>query len=226
MDNMSALSGTDALSVMNATRGYGYNDCFGMGGNWFWIVLLLFFGRGFYGNENLQTDVDTRFLERDIFNTNQNVSNTACQTQRDILGGFTNLQAQLLNCCCDNKVLGLETRYDLGSKIDRNNYDNAIQTHTLSSQIAECCCNLRAEGVANTQKILDKLCENETNALRDKLAEKDRELLASGLAYQNTLTARTIVDNVLPRPIPAYPSCSPYVPNTYGYNNCGCACGC
>lgn len=224
MDNMSALSGTDALSVMNATRGnYGYNDGFGMNGGWFWIVLLLFFGRGNWGyNEGFQTNVDTRFLERDIFNTNQNVSNTSCQTQRDVLGGFSNLQAQLLNCCCDNKVLGLETRYDLGSKIDRNNYDNAIQTQTLSSQMAECCCNLRAEGIANTQKILDKLCENETNALRDKLAEKDRELLANGLAYQNTLTARTIVDSVLPRPIPAYPSCSPYAPSTYAVNNCGC----
>lgn len=222
MENMSVA---DIAAVTN--RGYGYNDGFGMNGGWFWIVLLLFFGRGFYGNnDGLQTDVDTRFIERDIFNTNQNVSNTACQTQRDVLGGFTNLQTQLLNCCCDNKILGLETRYDLGSKIDRNNYDNAIQTQTLSSQMAECCCSIKSEMANNTQKILDTINNNTIQDLRDKVADKDRELLTSGLAYQNTLTARTIVDSVLPRPIPSYPSCSPYVPSTYGYNNCGCACGC
>lgn len=108
MENMSALTGTDALSVMNATRNnYGYNDGFGMNGGWFWIVLLLFFGRGNWGGyDNFQTNIDTRFIERDIFNTNQNVSNTACQTQRDVLEGkydtqiaINNASAKAQECC-------------------------------------------------------------------------------------------------------------------------------
>lgn len=139
MENMSALSGTDALSVMNATRGYGYNDGFGMGGNWFWIVLLLFFGRGNWGNyDNFQTDVDTRFLERDIFNTNQNVSNTACQTQRDVLEGkydtqlsIANLASQTQNCCCNTQKEILQSRYD-----------NALGMQNLQAQLASCCLKI------------------------------------------------------------------------------------
>lgn len=205
------LSAADVAAV---TRGnYGYNDGFGMNGGWFWIVILLLFGRGFYGNEGLQTDVDTRFLERDIFNTNQNVSATSCQTQRDVLGGFTNLQAQLLNCCCDNKVLGLETRYDLGSKIDRNNYDNAIQTQTLSSQMAECCCSLKSEMANNTQKILDTINNNTIQDLRDRLAASQRETDTANLALQNNAQTNTIL-TTLGRYVT-----NPYVPYNYG---CGC----
>lgn len=109
MENVSALTGTDALSVMNATRNnYGYNDGFGMNGGWFWIILLLFLGRGFYGNnEGIQDNfISNEFIKRDIFNTNQNVSSTSCQTQRDVLEGkydtqmaINNASAQAQACC-------------------------------------------------------------------------------------------------------------------------------
>lgn len=101
---MDSLSGTDALSVMNATRGnYGFD---GMNG-WFWIILLLFCGRGnFGGYGNESTLVSDEFIKRDIFNTNQNVSTTSCQTQRDVLEGkydtqiaINNASAQAQACC-------------------------------------------------------------------------------------------------------------------------------
>ena len=86
------------------------NDNF-MDGNgmWFWIVIILFFfcGNGWNRNNGLETDIDTRFLERDIFNTNQNVSNSACQTQRDVLEnrysnqlGVQSIISSQKDCCC------------------------------------------------------------------------------------------------------------------------------
>lgn len=223
MENMSALTGSDALSVMNATRGYGYNDGFGMGGNWFWIVLLLFFGRGFYGNEGVQDNfISNEFIKRDIFNTNQNVSTTSCQTQRDVLEGkydtqiaINNATAQAQACCCETN-----------RNIDSVRYDTLLNFKDMQAELASCCCDLKTAIHAEGEATRGLIQANTIQDLRDKVADKDRELLTSGLAYQNTLTARTIVDSVLPRPIPAYPSCSPYVPSTYGYNNCGCACGC
>ena len=224
MDNMSGLSGTDALSVMNATRnnyGYGCNDGFGMNGGWFWIILLLFFGRGNYGNyEGVQDNfISNEFIKRDIFNTNQNVSTTSCQTQRDILEGkydtelsIANLAAQTQNCCCNTQKEILQSRYD-----------NALGMQNLQAQLANCCCDLRTAIHAEGEATRGLIQANTIQDLRDRVADKDRELLTSGLAYQNTLTARTIVDSVLPRPIPAYPSCSPYVPFNYG---CGCNTGC
>ena len=133
---MEALSGTDALSVMNATRdGYGYGD--GMYGGWFWIIIILFafWGNGFNRNNGLETDIDTRFLERDIFNTNQNVSTTGCQTQRDVLESKYDLGTQVL----ENRFNCSQNACNTQKEILQNRYDNALQTQTLSAQAAQCC---------------------------------------------------------------------------------------
>ena len=206
------LSAADVGAVVGNNR--GYND--GMwGGEWFWIIIILFafWGNGF-GNRNngFETDIDTRFLERDIFNTNQNVSNTACQTQRDVLEsryttqlGFANAQAQNQACCCETQ-----------KEILQNRYDNALQTQTLSSQMASCCCDLRAEGLANTQKIIDLIQQDKIDQLRD-------QVYTTNLALNNANLTNQIVNSIIPRPAPAYPSCSPFVPSYYGFNN-GCNC--
>ena len=93
------------------------------------------------------------FIKRDIFGTNQNVSNTACQTQRDVLEsrytnqlGLQELQASQQNCCCNTQ-----------KEIIQNRYDNALQLNNLQAQLAQCCCDLRTESANNTQKILDKI---------------------------------------------------------------------
>ena len=213
---MENFTPTDAIALQGNR---GYND--GMwGGEWFWIIIILFFawgGNGFGRNNGFETDIDTRFLERDIFNTNQNVSNTACQTQRDVLEsryttqlGFANAQAQNQACCCETQ-----------KEILQNRYDNALQTQTLSSQMANCCCDLRAEGIANTQKILDKLCDNEINQLRTDL--QSAQLQISQLSQTGNIT-----NTLRPYPTPAYLTCSPYMSSIYAYNglnNCG-GCGC
>lgn len=89
---------TDAVPVVNAGyNGFGDND-----GCWFmWIIVLfaLFGGNGWGNNFNRgaeQIDIDTRFLERDIFNTNQNVSNTAATTQNEILASSCQTQRDVL----------------------------------------------------------------------------------------------------------------------------------
>ena len=212
------LTAADVGAVVGNNRdGYGYG--YGCGGDWFWIIIVLFafWGNNGFGNRNtaFETNVDTRFLERDIFNTNQNVSTTGCQTQRDVLEnryttqlGLTNLGAEMQKCCCDTQ-----------KEILQNRYDNALQTQTLSSQMAQCCCDLRAEGISNTQKILDKLCENEINQLRTDL--QSAQLQISQLSQTANIT-----NTLRPFPQPAYITCSPYQSYPYGCygNGCGC-CG-
>lgn len=116
------------------------------------------------------------------------------------------------NCCCETQ-----------KEILQNRYDNALQTQTLSSQLAQCCCDLRAESLANTQKILDKMCENEINTLRTDL--QSAQLQISQLSQTSN-----IVNSLRPTPIPAYLTCSPYESAFYGrfgnFGNCGCGCGC
>ncbi len=208
------LSGTDALALMNNRD--GYSD-----GSWFWILILLFafWGNGFNRNNELETDIDTRFLERDIFNTNQNVSNTACTTQRDVLENRYSLGTEIL----ENRYNCSQNACSTQKEILQNRYDNALQTNTLQAQIQNCCCELRAESLANTQKVLDKMCETEINTLRDKLADRDRDLQTAYNQISQVAQTNSIVNQLRPYPIPAYQTTSPYVGyGLYGYG-CGCA---
>lgn len=209
------LTAADVGAVMGNNRdGYGFGD-----GAWFWIIIILFafWGNNGWGNRNngLETDIDTRFLERDIFNTNQNVSTTGCQTQRDILETKYNLGTQVL----ENRFNCSQNACATQKEILQNRYDNALQTQTLSAQMAECCCNLRAEGLANTQKVIDLIQQDKIDQLRD-------QVYTTNLALNNANLTNQIVNAIIPRPAPAYPSCSPFVPSTYVYGNgCGCGCG-
>ena len=203
------LTAADVGAVMGNNRdGYGYGD-----GAWFWIIIILFafWGNGFNRNNGLETDIDTRFLERDVFNTNQNVSTTGCQTQRDVLESKYDLGTQIL----ENRFNCSQNACATQKEVLQNRYDNALQTQTLSAQMAQCCCDLRAEGLANTQKVIDLIQQDKIDQLRD-------QVYTTNLALNNANLANQIVNSIIPRPAPAYPSCSPFVPSTYGYNGCGC----
>ena len=204
------LTGTDALALMNNRDGYGFGD-----GAWFWIIIILFafWGNGFNRNNGLETDIDTRFLERDIFNTNQNVSNSACQTQRDILETKYDLGTQVL----ENRFNCSQNACSTQKEILQNRYDNALQTQTLSAQMAQCCCDLRAEGLANTQKIVDLIQQDKIDQLRD-------QVYTTNQALNNTNIANTIINSVRPFPAPSYIVSSPYTSLYNPYNGCG-GCG-
>lgn len=229
MEAMSGLTGTDALAVMNSRN--GYNDGFGMDGGWLWIIIILFFAWGNNGWGNNNNNFENRFLERDIFDTNMNVSNSTCQTQRDVLDSKYDLGTQILSNRYDLGTQILENRYqnqlcccNTQKEILENRYQNSLQTQTITAQLAQCCCDLRAEGIQNTQKILDTLCADKLDALRTDL--QSAQLQISQLSQTNTLLGQ--INKV---PIPAYLTCSPYMSSMYaynGYNNCGCnnGCGC
>lgn len=80
---------------------------------------------------------------------------------------------------------------------------------------------MRAEGLANTQKIIDLIQQDKIDQLRD-------QVYTTNQALSNANLANTIINSVRPTPTPAYLTCSPYFAYNigYGYNNgCGCGCG-
>lgn len=202
--------------------GYGYgNGMFGGDGWWILLLLLAFCGNGFgfgggygggYGAITNDTLLNGEFIKRDIFNTNQNVSSTACETQKDVLEsryttqlGLQQLQASQQACCCD-----------LGSQIADSKYASALQNQALQAQIAQCCCDIRAEGLQNTQRILDTLCQDKIDSLRDQLQ-------TANLQLSQQAQSANLISQLRPTPSPAYLVQSPYVSYGYGYN-CGCGC--
>ena len=204
------LTAADVGAVVG-NRG-GYADGCGHG-SWCWAIIILFasWGNGFNGNNGFENNIDTRFLERDVFNTNQNVSTTGCQTQRDVLEAKYNLGTQVL----ENRFNCSQNACATQKEVLQNRYDNALQTQTLSAQMAECCCNLRAEGLANTQKVIDLIQQDKIDQLREQVN-------ATNLALNNANLANTVINAVRPFPSPSYIVSSPYT-NLYNpYNGCGC----
>lgn len=201
--------GLSAADVAAVTRNNDY-DGFGNGG-WIWIILLAFLFRGNwggYGNESPL--VSEEFIKRDIFNTNQNVSNTACQTQRDVLENrYTN---QL--CCCETQKEILQSRYDA-----------ALQAQTIQAQLASCCCDLKTAIHAEGEATRGLIQGNTIQELRDRLAERDRDLSAANFQLSQQAQSANIISTLQPTPRPAYVVQSPYVAYGYGYG-CGCANGC
>lgn len=212
MEAMSTGGIVPTLDYSRNNDGYGFGD-----GAWFWIIIILFafWGNNGWGNRNngLETDIDTRFLERDIFNTNQNVSTSACQTQRDVLETKYDLGTQVL----ENRFNCSQNACNTQKEVLQNRYDNALQTQTLSAQMAQCCCDLRAEGLANTQKIVDLIQQDKIDQLRD-------QVYTTNQALNNTNLANTIINSVRPFPTPSYIVSSPYTSLYNPYNGC-CGCG-
>lgn len=189
------------------------NDGFGNGfGAWFWVILILLFCNNGWGNNNIANDtlLDDEFIKRDIFNTNQNVSNSACQTQRDVLEsryttqlGMQNLQASQQECCC--------TTQRAIDNVVAQDYKNTCEITTA----------IHAEGEA-TRALINA---NTMQELRDRLADRDRDLLTANFQLSQQAQSANIISTLQPTPKPAYLTCSPY----YAYNSGACfgnGCGC
>lgn len=218
--------GLTAADVAAVTRN---NDDDGWGGGgcwWIWIIMIAFLFPMFMGGWNrggVETGVQDNFIsdefvKRDIFNTNQNVSNTACQTQRDVLEnryttqlGLQQLQASQQNCCCETQKEILQSRYDA-----------ALVAQNAQAQMAQCCCDIKESILADGNATRQLIQENTIQALRDKIADRDRDLQNAYNQISQVSQTRTIIDAVRPTPTPAYITCSPY----FAYNMAGLGGGC
>lgn len=224
---MNEAMGLTAADVAAVTRNDGYDNGFGNGGWWIWIILIafLFCGNGWGRNNDTATTacenafLSDEFVKRDIFNTNQNVSNTACQTQRDVLEsryttqlGLQQMQAQQQACCCETQ-----------KEVLQNRYDAALMAQNMQAQLAQCCCDIKETILADGQATRQLMQDNTIQNLRDKLADRDRDLQLSNFQISQVSQTKNIVDAVRPFPTPAYITASPYVSyNGYAYGGCNC----
>lgn len=144
---------------------------------------------------NSQSAVSQQLYTNQISDLERSFNAQTASTQ-----GMSNISAQLANCCCENRAA----------------------TQDLKYTIAQEACATRANSTANTQAILDKLCELEIQSKNDKIAELERQLMMANLsASQVSQTAQLVADNtaqtqylvnrISPYPIPSYT-----VPNPYG----------
>lgn len=182
------LSAADIAAVTGPRMGYGCYDG-GLGGDSWWVVLILLFalgGGGLYGNNGRCASVE------DVNNTANftRLENQVRFNENAIQNGFTNIG----NGICD---LGYKELQNFSTL----RYDNAIGQKDLMAQIAECCCKtqtaIHSEGEA-TRALIQ---ENKIEALQQKINELELKANLCGVVrYPTALTYTT--------------SCNPFCPVT------------
>ena len=115
--------------------------------------------------------------------------------------GFTALQGQLSQCCCDNRLATCQTQ-------------NIVQSEGAATRLAI---------QQQTQAILDKMCEQEIEQLRASNVNLQNQVnmlnlsasqtaQTAALIADNTAQTQYIVNRVAPYPIPAYTVANPATP--------------
>lgn len=240
------MSFTDENMVMPVSPMYGNGGNGGFGGDGWWIILLLLVlgGRGFgtgggnsaipfmYTNNDVQRGFDQSAIMSSLTGINSAVTSGFGDVQTALCNGFAGVangfaQAEIAGNA--RQIADLQQMFALQSQLSTCCCENRAATADLKYTIATEACANRANATANTQTILDKLCQLELDAKNDKIADLERQLTAANLAASQTAQTGTILaDNARqtlaleqylnPVPIPAYvvqnPNCCT--------NSCGC----
>lgn len=229
MNSSSGIQPTFELAGANGGYG-GYG--FGGEGLWFIIILALLFcnggGFGGWGNNGINnlatTDyISSEFTQRDINSGFQNTNNlissgfsdnatNLCNLRSDVLTGNMGLQNSILDSKYANALGTSNTQRDILLQTTQLENQASVNALTMQSKMDECCCNIRQEGLANTQKILDTLNQNTIDNLREQVNDLKNTITA-------TSTTNNVINSVRPFPVPAYITSSPYqsIYNPYSY---------
>lgn len=146
--------------------------------------------------------------------------NRSFAAQTAVAQGFNDVQSQLANCCCENRL----ATANLGADIAR-------EACADRAAVADALKDVIAQNTAQTQRILDKMCQQELDAERRENQNLRTQLNMANLAASQTAqTSRILADNAAqtqaleqylnPVPIPAY-----MVQNPNCCQNAGCGCG-
>ena len=147
--------------------------------------------------------------------------------------GMTALQAQLAQCCCDNRAATADLKYTVASENCQDRAQSLMNTRDIIDSQTR-----------GTQAILDKLCALELDGVKGQLAAAQRENvglqnqlnMANLAASQTAQTAQILagqsaeIDGVYNRlkncPVPSMPVYGNQPIFTCGNaNGCGCGCG-
>lgn len=161
-------------------------------------------------------NAETAATARQMANMNQMFG-----AQTAMMQGFNGLQSQFADCCCENRLGTADLKYTIAT-------ENCADRAAISDGIRDLLTNQ----TANTQRILDQLCQDKIEQKNDIIAQLRSELMyARGQASQDVQTAaiqagqralaNEVEQYVAPKAVPAYvvqnPNCC--------LQNYGCGCG-
>ena len=192
--------------------------------------------------QNTNNGFDTLHLSNQLDTVNSGIyslSNQLCNTGNDITSAISNgfynseisannrqmanmntafnLQSQLAQCCCDNKL----ATQDLKATVISENCSDREVLRQIGQDIL-------VNQTANTQKIIDEIFRDRLDEKQDKIEALNRELLlknleASQISQTDAIT-RNIYNELVNCPIPSTPVYGRTAIFSCPQNN-GCGCG-
>lgn len=207
------LSASDVALLTNNRSSNGSGDgFFGDSGAWFIILFLIFaifgWGRNGFGNDNgngggacnmgyVPYGIGNAYTDASIQRgfDNQSIMNKLNGLENGLCDGFYAVNTSILN-----GVNGIQSTLCQGfsgvnNAITTNGYETRLGTQALSSQLANCCCDIEksiSDCCCKTQRGIDQVNYNmaiNTNALQQTMCNNTRDILES-----NNNNTRAILD--------------------------------
>lgn len=217
---------SDIAAIMHNRDGDGFLEGNGI------VILILFFlifgmngawgangwsGNGFANGALTRAEMYDGFNNQTVVRKLDGINSGLCDgfyaQNTTMLTGFNTIGREIAenrfaaqNCCCS-----------LERNIDSVRSDNYKNTCEITSAI-------HAEGEATRALINANTMQN----LRDKLADRDRDLQTANFQLSQQAQNATLINELRPCAKPAYLTCSPYQSSGYGFGNgwgYGCVCG-
>lgn len=184
------------------------------------------------GFAGVNATVNNGFSQAEISNNARQIANMqqAFNAQTAVTGAISNLASQQADCCCENRLATCQTQNIIQNEANATRFADANNTRDLLTN-----------QTANTQAILDKLCQLELDGKNERIADLERQLTIANLnasqTAQNAFIAQGFADEVdqlynrlSSCPVGTVPvagstplfSCNP---SFNGNNSCGCGCG-
>lgn len=176
---------------------------------------------------DMQGTVQNGFAQAEIAANGRQMANMnqAFAAQTAMNQGFNSLESNLASCCCENRLATADLKYTIAT-------ENCADRAALSDGIRDVITNQ----TANTQRILDQMCNDKIDAKNEKIADLERQLTMANLAASQ-VAQNAFIQNGFNQEIDALynrlSNCPvPSVP-VYGRQpifqcnqNSGCGCGC
>ena len=195
---------------------------------------MRWFNNGDGGNVLTQAELFDGLGRQDILGNQREIQQTLCGINGAMQTGFGNIRYDNLQ-----NVMGLQSAMTSGFY----GVNSGLAENRFAQQ--QCCCEtnrsidaVRSDAYKNTCEITTAIHaegeatralinDNTMQALRDKLADRDRDLLYANLQNSQYLQNSYLIDALRPVSRPAYITCSPYQSTQNyccgGYGVSGCA---
>ena len=206
------LSASDvALLTGNGNNGNGFG---GENGAW-WIIIFLIFGllgwngnRGFgtgFGGGNSGGAYDGYVLATDFATIERKldgVNNGLCDGFYAVAQQFSNTNQNIANATASVQQTLCQGFSGINQAIVTNGYETRLGVNSLSSQLANCCCDIRqqiADCCCTTQRGIDAVNYNmamNTNSIQQTLCNNTRDIIESNNANYRALHDEIVANRI------------------------------